>query len=793
RGCMATVWVAVQPNLLTGYLGSSADKCRELVGGIKFSIYEKPEEPKDQKNDEEGMLLMLTQTVKFTSIIGQSHLEVSDRVINLGYTDLLQKEFYGAFTIKNKSGELPLDYEVECATGNIELDRRGGTLNGWRGLKTRRDTDIEYLNTERKGSVASLSIPGSDADARRGSFDDLATVAATSLTQITFRINAYRHGLLNEKLIVTNKRNSQEVFVIDVRLFVDSKKLDAWSLPSKKMLRSPLLTQQSGYMEDDQTEHREADPLPMIKWESLYICPAPEQIDQETSLQLMELPEQDATRLYVREIDVANTSGQPMQLVVMSDIDITAGFAVDEEKVKDAITEHNEGLFVQRSGQLSLQPGQRIRVRLHSPSAEKLDEEGRSLALQGKNGSLKGMMVLYDARQNLEVLALELEALFCVSHTELLVDHIDLGKIGHSTSYKPARFEFHISNMADVPATYEIHAPNFINFTPLDRNGVAIKQKMFYIPSRKTQRVEGMLIPNEMPDQTSGIQRYSVRIDNLRNNTNTMHLHLKWLMTVFELRFERLSSNGELVLPTLHHPIALQNASCDNWFVVHNKTDDDLRFEIGADITPELSPFVNLDVLSRYTNSPLKGDIAIGPQGSIEVRVRASPNEMSRLPRHRPELTDASGIIMAKLWVIPVRCMLEETSTFALSERRLDFKLVTYYQDNSTETNLTNAVCMPESCPLTIINHAAKVPLRFQITIEGPAEFPAHEIVMISGLDQDMRGIVDPGSTLTLSIAISNAKESMPGQLKVHVDDLDALGELRQTVSIYLTEIVWDL
>ncbi|KAG2214861.1 hypothetical protein INT46_000159 [Mucor plumbeus] len=804
-GSMTTVWVAVQPNLLTGYLGNSADECRELVGGIKFSVYEKDDS--DYQQEGEDMLLMLTQTVKFISIIGQSHLEVSDKVINLGYTDLLQKEFYGAFTIKNKSGELPLDYEVECSSGNIELDRRGGTLHGWRGTKIRRDTDIGYMDSDdqkkRKGSLASLHANNSSSSidgVRRGSYEDFSSVP-TSLTQITFRINAHRYGLLNEKLIVTNKRNSQEVFVIDVRLFVDCRKLDAWTLPSKKLLLSTTPGHQNGYVDDnDQTDHREADPLPMVKWESIYISPVAQQSQEETVLQIMELPEADANRLYVREIDVANTSGQPMQLVVMSDVDITAGFAVDEDKIKTINVEHKENLFVQRSGQLSLQPGQRIRVRLHNPSAEKLDEDGRSLALQGQSGSLKGMMVLYDARQNLEVLALELEALFCVSNTELVVDRIDLGKIGHSTSYKPARFEFQISNLADVPATYDINAPNFINFTPLDRNGAAVKQKMFYIPSRKTQRIEGLLMPNEMPDQASGLHRFDIRIDNLRNNANTMHLHLKALMTVFELRFERLSSNGELVLPTLHHPIALQNAPCDNWFVIHNKTDDDLRFEIGADITPELSPYVNLDVLSRYTNSPLKGDIAIGPQGSIEVRVRATPNEASRLPRNRPEFTDPSGVIISKLWVttrpaeeeddeeeegvprtrmremIPVRCALDETATFALSERRLDFKLVTYYQDSEHgSSDIMDSACMPENLPLTIINHSVKVPLRFKVMVEGPAEFPAHEIVMISGLNDDRTGIVEPGATTTLSIAISNPKESMPGQLKIHIDDLDAL------------------
>ena len=99
-GSMTTVWVAVQPNLLTGYLGNSADECRELVGGIKFSVYEKDDSGYQQQDQEQDMLLMLTQTVKFISIIGQSHLEVSDKVINLGYTDLLQSRVSSLWTMR---------------------------------------------------------------------------------------------------------------------------------------------------------------------------------------------------------------------------------------------------------------------------------------------------------------------------------------------------------------------------------------------------------------------------------------------------------------------------------------------------------------------------------------------------------------------------------------------------------------------------------------------------------------------------------------------------------------------
>ncbi|KAI7867864.1 hypothetical protein BDF14DRAFT_1799977 [Spinellus fusiger] len=805
RDSMTTVWVAVQPNLLTGYLGNHADECRELVGGIKFSIYAQDDHTKEKKDPE--LLLMLNQTVKFTSIIGQSHLEVSDRIINLGYSDLLHEEFYGAFTIKNKSGQLPLDYEVECASGNVVLDRRGGTLKGWKSAKPRPST-LGYL----------------DEKQRRASYGE--EDSTFHLTQITFRIYAHRHGLLNEKIIVTNQHNSQEVFEIEIRLFVDCKKLDAWSPASGKLFQATNKGEQL-----DHSDHREAHPLPIVKWESIYICPSTPSDGDEHSvspLHVLPLPEEEEKRFYRRDIEVANSSGLPMQLVVLSDVDITAGWMADEDKIREVYA-FEQGAFLQRSGQLTLQPGQRIRVRVQCPSAEKLDEQGRSLALQGKSGSLKGMLLVYDLRQQLEMLAIELEALFCVSLAELEVDRIDLGKIGHTTSWKPTKFNFTVRNLADVPMIYGLEAPDFIDFVPLDKNGMSLSEKKLYIPSRKSQSVRATLDPRKMSDQSSGLHRFDVKIANQRNNNNTMVLRLKTFMTVFELDFERLT-HGELILPTLHHPFSAQIAPCDNWFTVLNTTDDDIRFEIGADMSPDLANYVKVDVVSRYTNSPLKGSNALSPQGTIEVRVRASPNESSRLPRNRPDLTDPAGVVLANMWVttrpnqkeqmeedkikevIPLRAVILETPTFSLSERRLDFKLDTYYKEKqgtteegspclspSTSTSGSGSdqvapeyQCMPTQCPLTIINHASKTPLRFKATLEGPVEFHANDMVKIFSLAGDGTGIVEPGSTLTLSVSIVNPN-SIPGQLKLHVDDLDALGESRQTASIYVTEIVWDL
>ncbi|KAI9314100.1 hypothetical protein BX666DRAFT_498730 [Dichotomocladium elegans] len=849
-GSMTTVWVAVQPNLLTGYLGGpggGGDECRELVGGIKFSVYA-------QQEDDEGeeMLLMLTQTVKFVSVIGLSHLEVSDRVINLGYTDQLHEEFYGSFTIKNMSGQLPLDYEVECPNGHILLDRRGGTLNGWRN--TRRNSckessasSLDDLDLHRDSTVASAA-----ALTKRDSTCDDGLFPTMSVALITFRISAHRYGLLTEKLLVTNKHNSQEVFEIEVRFFVSNNRLDAWAtgtgiadngVPKRRLLSAYHHKQDQRLEQDEDQErgqeheeecggdehHREADPLPVVEWESIYVCPVANKSNSSNShpsaLQVMSLLDQDEARLHVRELEVANMSDRPMQLIALSDIDITAGWVADEDQVMMAYA-GEEGTYLQRSGQLVLSPKQHVQVRLQCPSAEKLSPEDRERAAQGRSGVLKGMLILYDVREKVEVLAVELRAVFCVSLGELVVDRIDLGQIGHTASWKPVKFNFAIRNVAEVPLQYEVQRPEYMSFLPSTAT----------VKAGKSVTIQGTLDPRKLHDQTSEQRRFDVRIANHYNYNNTMHLRLKALMTVFELCFDRLTDDHMLELPPLYHPMST-NVPCDNWFVIRNTTDDDIRFEIGHEIADDLAEYYRLDVLSRYTNTPLKGGISLSPQGQMEIRVRAMPNETSRLPKDRPDLLDPEGIILAMLWVttrpineedhnqlretIPVRGQLVEAPTFTLSERRLDFELVTYYQEHQDhgypqqhqqeehsafdshdivsaieedDGEIVEAVCRPESLSLTILNQSQKLPLQFKVTIEGPEEFSACDnMVEIRPLKEDGTGLVEAGGNLTLEIRIANPRDSIPGQIRIHVDDLDAVGRIRQTASMYVKETVWDL
>src|SRR5690606_15417764 len=119
-------------------------------------------------------------------------------------------------------------------------------------------------------------------------------------------------------------------------------------------------------------------------------------------------------------------------------------------------------------------------------------------------------------------------------------------------------------------------------------------------------------------------------------------------------------------------------------------TKEDVRFEIGANLSPDVVDYIHLDVLSRFSNSPLRGTISLSPRDSIEVRVRAFSKEGSRLPNNTTALCTPDGLTFGSLWVstksstgeedpatkrfaknIPIRGTLVEGSLFSLSTQRI--------------------------------------------------------------------------------------------------------------------------
>lgn len=793
RKSMATVWVAVQPNLLSGYLNTSGDECRELVGGIKFGIYMKSDgfEPIKDENDDGEYCLALQQTVKFTSLIGQSNLEVSDKIINLGYTDILGGEFYGHFTIKNKSGRLPLDYEVECSSSNIVVDRPGGTLDGWRmsELKAKAFTD---------------------ANARKPSFDAAWSISST---QITFKIYSTVYGLLKEKITVTNKYNSMEVFDIEVRLFVDCGVLKIPSTDAGVNWPSDISEMSET---SDRNYHKDTHQLPVIKWEDIYVRPVKqvlENADETENSPLIYVPSHDPTSSDMKQLpsfEVENSSDAVMHLIPLSDLHLRSQWS----SANTCSVELDSGLSFHACGPaLRLSHNEVSSITVYQPSPDALSESEVEQLRLGERGSTRGLLLLYDAITKNVVKAFDLEASFCASMADLSVKSINIGKIGHATSWKPVPFYFAVRNLSDIMLRYSIDAPSYITLEPTIVSREQSTSEYDLAPLGQC-RIEGMLDPKACEDQTPGVREIPIRLINKNNADNDMELLLRAQMTIFELRFERLNDNS-ILLPVLLHPLASQNVPCDNWFTICNTTDDDTKFEIGAEIAPDLKALIKLDVLSRYSNTPLKGGFTLNPRGKIEIRVRAYPIEDARLPVDRPDLLDPNGIDFAKVWVstrlfdpkedggrqfseqINVRGVLSEVPMFSLSERRLDFKIVTSYpegEDSDEETQVTTVKTLPppsvvpELAQLAVSNLSQKQALRFKVTLEGPVEFSARKVIRIAQLENSGIGIVEPGATLPLSVEIIDPKGSLSGQFRIHVDDMDSIQGCRQTTTIYVIE-----
>lgn len=791
---MTTVWVAVQPNLLSGYLNTSGDECRELVGGLKFSIFMKQDSSQpinDEISNDEEFCLAFQQTVKFTSLIGQSNLEVSDKILNMGYTDVLGGEFYGYFTIKNMSGRLPLDYEVECSSSNIVVDRPGGTLDGWRmsELKAKAFTD---------------------ANARKPSYDASWSISSA---QITFKLFSTMYGLLKEKITVTNKFNSMEVFDIEVRLFVDCGTLKIPSIDAGVNWPSDMseLSETS-----DRNNHKDTHQLPVIKWDEIYVRPIKtisEENDEKNQQSLVFKTLQDYTGDDLPQLpsfEVENTSGALMHLVPLSDLQLNAQWSLDN--TCDPQPDPNLP-FKACGSAVVLSPHQVSSITVHQPSPDTLSENEMEQLSLGERGSAQGLLLLYDQITQTVVKTFDLEAKFCASVAELSVKSINIGKIGHAASWKPAPFYFSLRNLSDIMLRYSIDAPPCVTLEPtiVSREQTATEYEL--APMGQC-RIEGMIDAKACEDQTPGMRQFPIRLINKYNPDNVMEVSLRAQMTIFELSFERLTDN-ELVLPVLMHPLASQNVPCDNWFTICNTTDDDTRFEIGAEIVPDLKPLIKLDVLSRYSNTPLKGGFTLNPQGKIEIRVRAHPIEDTRLPIDRPDLLDPEGIHFANVWVstrlfdsndndtrqfselIVVRGVLSEASMLSLSERRVDFKVITSYPEGEDSDEEEQSAIIQKLSPPSVVpdighfavnNLSQKQALRFKVTLEGPVEFSAHKVIRIGQLDQSGIGILDPGASFPLTVEIIDPKGSLSGQFRVHVDDLDSINGCRQTTSINVIE-----
>jgi hypothetical protein len=812
-----TVWVALHPNLLsvvptarrnanTGTTAGSSvsgtnntdrnaianGECRELIGGIKFSVKVKESTHSSfaQKTNEMELIEAITQTVKFISLIGRSILSVSEKLISLGSTASIGETFYGSFTIRNMSSRLPLDYEIECPSGNILLDRIYGTLDGWECKFSQRETLSQKVVPE-----------GIDIFSRESESDD------KSIALINFKFITSKYGLFRDKIIVTNKNNTSQVVEIEVRLFIDNNTLG--------------FSATSAIVENINDPNK----LPLLSWENISTTVIkPDSKSQNSTLvsneNILDLKaviqkghQATAVPLYEVCIEICNKSSTKISIRPISDLDIrvrwgpfTGTNIIENYDKESSVIDpfHKCGPIIE------LNSGSKAHLYVSCPQPNSLTTEELKLIEDGKKVNVQGVLLLYDIVQELTLKLVNLNANFCVPKGELSTTMIDLGKIRHSNS---SIFQFTLRNLSEIPLHYELQSPDCIEILGINDDGSKSQNKGVIALKRTVeplvdQIITAVLKPRRIENFSAGERTFSVNVLNMYNPYNKMTLDIQATLTLFELKFDRLIQ-GELVLPTLYHPIPRSDFPYDAWFIIHNISERDIRFEIGVELSPYISNFIKIDVLSRFSNSPLVGSVSISAHGSIEVRVCAYPIETNRLPQESSYI-NSDGFTFGKLWVatkqnneddtmaeiIPIRGFIKESPTFSVSTKKIRFKTEFYssdseitnddisnysliqrnklYAPNKTEEIETpddSEDTLPQREYVTITNLSKKISLSFKVIIEGPMELSAKEVIDVSPLE----GTIEPGKTFSLKIELVDSTIAVSEDIKIRIRDINSL------------------
>ncbi|RUS31123.1 hypothetical protein BC938DRAFT_478418 [Jimgerdemannia flammicorona] len=861
RRSMMTVWVALRPNLLGGLLGTSrrianqaggvssstassadpaaaanlelltpsSDECRELVGGIKFSVFTKDNVSVNNAEQplEEKLVQMISQTVKFNALIGQANLVVSDRIIQLGVAESFGDTFYGHFTVTNMSGRLPLNYAVECPRGNIILDRTRGTLEGWN-----------------RDKIADSAPPSPRPQEGIDYFQQTRARA-----QVSFRVTPTEYGFFSDKIIVTNKNNSTQVFEIEVRLFVDGGHLKCNThLPIADENFGdgfwPSTSVEKDDVSDPDRSHKDTHRLPVLTWNEIYVLIEEHTKDGEISVEDVEdanatnprktviLPalynsDPDFARDYQRCLEIENTTSETMHLIPRSNLGTATSWVCESGTDSTEMVQHIEepdAMFARCGTSFDLSPNQLVTLRIACPTPPKFDDDQCSRITSGKKIAVSGSLLLEDASTNRILKMFDLVAWYCSSVGKLDIASVDVGKVGYSNSWKKVGFSFNLRNQSEIPLQYCLRTPATIKLVDIEcdeteDDGTRVFDRQV-AGVLNNQIIQAVLEPRSIADFTPGPREFLINILNLLNPNNMMTLSVTAHLTTFELRFERLS-NGELILPSLSHPLPTSDLPCDNWFSIVNTTDDEIRFQIGVELAPELTSLIKVDVLSRFSNSPLKSGFPLNPRGKMEVRIRAHPVESSRLPPDSAHLTDHQGILLGKLWVttnsanreegaprvgeeIPIRGVITEVPIYSLSERRLEFKNVVF-SSKSEDSDGENIVLpnglrqqssrldasitiVPQFETVTISNLSQKLPLHFKATVELPPELRGQQLVKLSPLDDEGCGTVEPSGRLALQVRIVEPKPGTSGDIKLHVQDLHSFSGRKQSIFISLLE-----
>ncbi|KAJ3261021.1 hypothetical protein HK103_006976 [Boothiomyces macroporosus] len=758
-------------NIQTDAKLASQIDCRNLIGGIRFMIFVKdnikeldsyPASSKVVSNPD-NFVNVFTHTLKFNAAIGQSFFAVSDKVINFGSKCSKGQLVRGKFWVYNLTSSMPLQFQLQPSSGIIIEDFKGCI-----------------------GPVESSSQTGSNIQGEC----------------VTFSLMCAKYGFYNESIVCKNMNNLNQNFEVSVRAFCNPTFVSCSVLNQKRV---------------------EDDTMDIIRWENVYSSVV--QDGGASYLRLQKKSRTDSMPLYENSVELKNNTDELIHLQAYSDIglnfrwmiNVGSGFVVDNLIQNTSEVENsrvNNKLAVLGSA-LLLQPKEKAIAVISVTSLNMLlDENNASTVNLGKRFIQDGILVFKNVDKQVDVAAFELSVGYCQSVGSIETNIIDLGKVGHINMWQEVKFQFKIHNPSEITYLYDFEIPDYVEITSIGNENENIPSKRKIEPGCH-QVIECQFNPRQVQERISGAQSGTITIKNIFNPSNDLTVTLKYFMTQFELKFDRLNS-GELQLPPLIFPSSPSALPCDNWFVITNVADQDVKFDIGCTLTPDVESLISTEILSRNSNSPIGTSVSLPSKGSIEVKIRIAAKDAIRLSQGMiasSYLTNPAGVTLGTFWLtskvkqsidgdkentlklvesVALRGVFVEGPTFTLSESSLTFKtIVLSDSDDDKKPQSTQPALTIQKQNISVTNLSNNYTLDLKVAIEYPIEFAsaAENIIEISPLKEDGTFQVEAGGQITITFSLRDSKiYGISDDIKVHFIDKNSLSKKGQTVSIKLLE-----
>lgn len=389
---------------------------RDLIGGIKFivSIVESggshdlpPHLPNDPPSTNTSLFQLLSQTVKFSSVIGHSIMEVSPTLIDFGVVSLSENILRGKFHVSNISAKLPLSFEVLPLDESITIKTNPMELSGFEFRE-----DISYPYTRQL---------------------------------IEFELKPSHFGLFSGKINVLNLNNSVQCKSIEVRVFVDSGELEILS------------------------DNAETSEVFSINWDAIPVKRNPAYkvghfLSPENCAPFIKASDECKND---RSFNVVNTSDSIIRIVPKSDLACTIWWAAASD-IECDLCKDSDMRYKYCGQTILLSPKQKMVGFVSAPKPLSIDEKQILLLNAGKVIVCKGLLFLENIDTGIILKSVNLNCAFGMSIAEVNPIVIDIGKIGHSNSWADVKFSFDIKNIADIPFYYKMDTPDFIRIISND-------------------------------------------------------------------------------------------------------------------------------------------------------------------------------------------------------------------------------------------------------------------------------------------------------------------------------------